>query len=359
MKHAPRATGAFASALLALCSVSPTVAQPRLERTAAPPTVVLGIYNWVQTTGDAERAFPFYRDALGIELARSPFVPASAGGAPVEQIRPRSAAGSDPLVWNLTNTNGARFRTVFTHAANTPFGLELSEFFDIPRSERAPNPWDPGAAKLIFRVRDLAGVRAKLQAASVVTIGGAPLDTPAGRSLLVRDPDGSLVQLTQASAEEIRAKPAGEIIETAIGISVSDTKAALDFYSGLLGFPVNETRRGTPAELRLNGLTEGELVETRITIPGTAVSVVLHSFRVTPSTAPPPTPYRWRIQDVGAPQLQLQVTGLDELLERTKRSGYRFLSVGARPIERPFGRFVFAIDPDGVLVEFVERASQR
>ncbi len=70
----------------------------------------------------------------------------------------------------------------------------------------------------------------------------------------------------------------------------------------------------------------------------------------------PARPFDWRIQDVGAPQLQLEVTGLDALLERTARAGYRFLSVGAKPIERSFGRFVFVIDPDGVLVEFVEPA---
>ena len=36
---------------------------------------------------------------------------------------------------------------------------------------------------------------------------------------------------------------------------------------------------------------------------------------------------------------------------------YRFLSVGAKPIPRAFGRFVFAIDPDAALVEFVEPAA--
>ncbi len=325
----------------------------------APPTVVRGIYNWVHTTGDAERAFPFYHEVLGIELARSPFAGPPAAAGPAERIRPRSAAGSDPLVWNLTNTQGARFRTVFTHASNTPFGLELSEFFDIPRSERAPNPWDPGAAKLIFRVRDLAAVVAELRtrAAPVVTLGGAPVDTPAGHSLLVRDPDGSLVQLTQASPAEIAgAKSGGQVISTAIGISVADTKTALAFYAGLLGFTVHDSRAVTTAELRLNGLAEGELVETETTIPGTAISVMLATFRVPAGTAPSPKPYQWRIQDVGAPQFQLQVTGLDALLERTTRAGYRFLSVGAKPIERAFGRFVFAIDPDGVLVEFVEPA---
>jgi len=359
LTRVPRAGLTVASALLALSTLAPAFAQPRTEPVVAQPTVVRGIYNWVHTTGDAERAFPFYRDVLGIELARSPFVEPPAANAPVEPIRPKSAAGSDPLVWALTNTQGSRFRTVFTHASNTPFGLELSEFFDIPRGERAPNPWDPGAAKLIFRVRDLAAVVALLRTRStpVVTLGGTPLDTPAGRSLLVRDPDGSLVQLTQASPAEIAgARSGGQIIDTAIGISVADMKAALAFYSGLLGFTVHESRPATTTGLRLNGLAEGELVETNTTIPGTAVSVVLASFRVPAGTALPPNPYQWRIQDVGAPQFQLEVAGLDALLERTTRAGYRFLSVGAKPIGRPFGRFVFAIDPDGVLVEFVEPA---
>jgi hypothetical protein len=67
-------------------------------------------------------------------------------------------------------------------------------------------------------------------------------------------------------------------------------------------------------------------------------------------------PFLWRIQDVGSPQFQLAVVGLDALLESTRRAGYGFLSVGGKPIQRPFGRFVFAIDGDGVLVEYVEAA---
>jgi len=69
-------------------------------------------------------------------------------------------------------------------------------------------------------------------------------------------------------------------------------------------------------------------------------------------------PFAWRLQDVGSPQLQIQVAGLDALMARTAQAGYRFLSVGGKPIQRPFGRFVFAIDPDGVLVEFVEPAKE-
>ena len=93
-----------------------------------------------------------------------------------------------------------------------------------------------------------------------------------------------------------------------------------------------------------------------MSIPGTAVTVVLSEFAL-PGSAAPATPFAWKLQDVGSPQLQLEVAGLDALIERTKSAGYRFLSVGAKPIQRAFGRFVFAIDPDAALVEFVEPAA--
>jgi catechol 2,3-dioxygenase-like lactoylglutathione lyase family enzyme len=104
----------------------------------------------------------------------------------------------------------------------------------------------------------------------------------------------------------------------------------------------------------MNGLTGGRLTQTVLSTPGIGATVVLAEFARPTTSNPAPMPFEWRIQDVGAPQFQLEVAGLDALLERTARAGYRFLSVGARPIQRPFGRFVFAIDPDGILVEFVE-----
>jgi predicted enzyme related to lactoylglutathione lyase len=317
---------------------------------------VHGIYNWIHGTGDAERAFAFYHDVFGIDLARSPFAGAAPAGAPPEAIRPASQAGSDPLVWDLTNTHGSRFRTVFMRAPNTPFGLELSEFFDIPRADRAPNPWDPGASVLVFAVRDLNAVAGRLKARSalVVTLGGVPVDTPHGRALLVRDPDGYLVEARQASRAAVAAAPpAGDVIETSIGITVSQRARALAFYDTLLGFTVKQTRTANAADLRLNGVAAGSLTDTVMSVPGTSVTVVLSEFAL-PASAAPATPFAWRLQDVGSPQFQLEVSGLDALIDRTKTAGDRFLSGGAKPIQRAFGRFVFAIDPDSVLVEFVE-----
>jgi catechol 2,3-dioxygenase-like lactoylglutathione lyase family enzyme len=333
-------------------------ASASFTRAAPSDSPVRGLYNWIHSTGDAERSFSFYRDVFGIELARSPFAGTASANAPPETIRPVSQAGSDPLVWALTNTHGSRFRTVFMRAANTPFGLELSEFFDIPRSERQANPWDPGASKLIFTVRDLSAVVARLtmRRTPVVTIGGVALNTSSGRAILVRDPDGYLVEVRQASSAAVAAaKASGDVIETAIWISVARRERALAFYEKLLGFQIRATQTANDAELRVNGVAKGRLTHTMMSIPGIDATVILAEFAL-PADAKPAMPFEWRVQDVGSPQFQLEVAGLDALLERTARAGYRFLSVGGQPIQRPFGRFVFAIDPDGVLVELVEPA---
>ena len=326
--------------------------------THAQSSPVRGLYNWIHGTGDAERSFAFYHDLFGVELARSPFAGPAPANAPPERIRPAVEAGSDPLVWDLTNTHGSRFRTVFMRAPNTPFGLELSEFFDVPRGERAPNPWDPGAATLVFTVRDLDALVARLKArgAPVVTRGGSPIDAPGGRAIVVRDPDGGLVEVRQGTPATVAAaRSPGDVIDTAIEISVARLPRALAFYHGLLGLSVGRTRTAAVSELRLHGLTTGRLTQTAVSIPGIARgSLVLSEFSLPSGSTPAAMPFAWRLQDVGSPQLQLQVADLDVLMARTAAAGHRFLSVGGRPIERPFGRFVFAIDPDGVLVEFVE-----
>jgi predicted enzyme related to lactoylglutathione lyase len=325
-------------------------------RAASP---VRGLFNWIHGTRDAERAFRFYHDVFGLELARSPFAGPAPAGAPPEAIRPAAQAGSDPLVWDLTNTHGSRFRTVFMRAPNTPFGLELSEFLDIARGERQANPWDPGASKLVFSVRDLDLVLGRLRAsgAPVVTLGGGALATTHGRALLVRDPDGYLIEVRQAPAAAVsKAVMPGDIIETSIGLTVTQRGRSLAFYGTLLGFGVRRMRTATAAELRVNGLAGGRLTETIAQIPGTATTLVLSEFAL-PAGVTPATPFAWRLQDVGSPQMQLEVRGLDTLIARTTGAGYRFLSVGAKPIQRAFGRFVFAIDPDTALVEFVEPAA--
>jgi hypothetical protein len=108
----------------------------------------------------------------------------------------------------------------------------------------------------------------------------------------------------------------------------------------------------------VNGVTDARLTQTDTSIPGIGTTVVLAEFTLPAASKERAVPFEWRAQDVGSPQFQLEVAGLDALLERTTRAGYRFVSAGAKPIQRPFGRFVFAADADSVLVEFVEPAAR-
>ena len=103
--------------------------------------------------------------------------------------------------------------------------------------------------------------------------------------MLVRDPDGYLVEVRQASSAAVTAaKASGDVIETAIWISVARRERALAFYEKLLGFHVDATRTANDAELRVNGLTEGKLTQTMLSIPGSDTTVVLAGF-ARPTTA--------------------------------------------------------------------------
>jgi catechol 2,3-dioxygenase-like lactoylglutathione lyase family enzyme len=240
-------------------------------------------------------------------------------------------------------------------APNTSFGLELSEFLDISRTGRPANPWDPGAPMIEFAVRDLDAVlkAAEARGAPVVTKGGVPASAPDGPVVLVRDPDGYLIRLRQGSAAAIATASPGQIVGTRIEITVASTAASLAFYRDLLHLEVHESRSTVESELRSYGLDRGTLTKTPVVIPGAGTGLMLLEFSV-PNGVARPEPFHWKIQDVGSPQLQLEVRDLDTLIGRTRAAGYRFLSVGAKPIRRPFGRFVFAIGPDAELVEYVE-----
>jgi len=313
-----------------------------------------GMYNWIHSTGDAEQAFAFYHQVFGIELAHSTFAGAAAANSPPPAIRPEAQAGSDDLVWDLTNTHGSRFRTVFMEADNLSYGLELSEFFDISRANRPANPWDPGSSALILAVRDLDDIVTRLRAfgAPVVSLDGVPAASAAGRSILVRDPDGYLIEVRQASDEDIAGAGEGAVINSIIRINVSDMAQTLAFYQDMLGFRVDSTRQAQGIELAVFGLNEGSVTETLATIRGTDINVLFTEYSLPADV--PVYAYDWALQDVGSPQFQLEVKNLDALLTETSARGYDFLSVDNKPIPRAFGRFVFAKDPDTVLVEFVE-----
>lgn len=329
---------------------------------AAPSAAVSGIFNWIHSTADLDRGYAFYHAVFGLEMTNPQFG-AIPGAPPPNTIRKRSEALTDPIIGQLTNTGSARFRNVFLRLPNAPFGLELSEFNDIESRTLLPSFWDPGATTLILEVRDINAVLSSIHksGAAIVTSSARPVEIGTtrerARSILVRDPDGYLIQVIQATPESLKRAPGIDtVVGAAIGVTVSDLDKERAFYSGLLGFDIHGAAdfRSDKAVLDLIGLHKGRLRLSVAYIPGTQARVEFYQFREVSGS-----PVRLRIQDPGAPQLQLRVRELDSLIQRVKGAGYDFVSVGAKPIQRAFGRFVFALDPNGVLVEFVEPSSPR
>lgn len=340
-----------------LTGQTPGIAPPAPVN-VAPATSVTGIFNWIHSTADLDRGYAFYHGVFGIEMVNAPFG-AIPGAPPPNTIRARAQAISDPIVGNLTDTGNARFRNLFMRLPGAEFGLELSEFNDIEARTVRPNLWDPGATTLILEVRDIDSAFAAIRksGALFVTLSAAPVKIGRGvRSVFIRDPDGYLIQVIQASPEAIAKTPVGStVVGAAIGLTVADMAKERAFYQNILGFDISGgSRRGGDKEmLALIGLKKGRMYRSDANIPGTRARVEFYEFQKVRGV-----PLRLRIQDPGAPQLQLAVRDLDPLMQQAKEAGVTFVSVGAKPIQRAFGRFIFVLDPNGVLVEFVHPAER-
>ena len=110
----------------------------------------------------------------------------------------------------------------------TQWWAEPLEYGDIDRRAVQPHLQDPGAATIIFRVRDIDALAARLKRAGtlVVTPGGSPvmvdIGTTNGRALLVKDPDGHFVELVQPSAIPQDAPP-NDVIGAGVRLTIGDT----------------------------------------------------------------------------------------------------------------------------------------
>jgi len=311
----------------------------------AEPAAVTGLYHWIHSTADLDRGWEFYHSVFGMELESSPF--GGNTGATPRPPRPRSEASADPIIWDLTNTHGSRFRNEFMTIPGVYFGHELSEFSGVEQRAIRANLWDPGATMLILNVDHLEASLDALKKAGgeIVSAEGKPVSLDGTRAVIARDPDGYLLELIESP------KPGA-----AIGVTVAKVEQTHRFYEDLLGFKIQSPVRFENKALKLAGLSGGEYRVSSALIPGTSIRIEFFEFRKVSGPAGEritPHSVRYRIQDPGAPQFQFRVRDLDHLLEESKRRSVPFVSVGQKPIERAFGRFVFVTDPDGVLVEFV------
>jgi len=304
------------------------------------PVQVAGMQNFIHSVANLEKSVAFYRDVFGLELNG--------------ELRPASA---NPTVLGLVNAPGAKFRAATFKIPGAGFGLELTEFTGIDRNPAQPHHWDPGAADLALRVRDVDAAFAALKKAGapIISLPGAPvkIGPPTGkiRSVFTRDPDGYILEVIQADPIAADA-PAGMVITASMGLTVGDTEKTLAFYRGILGMDIKAGAAfgGNKAILDMVGASSGEVKQSAGTVPGSTARIEFYEFKDIRRT-----PFRLRIPDPGSPALSLRVNDLDSLLKHIKEAGMKVITSGAEPVNLGASRNVFIEDPNGVAVELIQR----
>src|SRR6185295_5933666 len=143
-----------------------------------------------------------------------------------------------PAVPLLTNAPGVTLRLSML-ALPGGMRLELTHFKGLERKAGQANYTDPGAASVVFYVRDIDGAvaNAKKANAPIVTTGGAPVEitTAKGkaRSIVLRDPDGFFLQLVQETPPA--GAPEGSIHRVTLAYTMDDAAATKRFYTGMMG----------------------------------------------------------------------------------------------------------------------------
>lgn len=303
-----------------------------------PAGETLALSHAIHAVEDLDTTLAFYREVFGIE-----------GNA---------TAFDNPAVPLLTNAPGVSLRLAMI---GLPGGtrFEFTHFMGLERQRGIAAYTDPGAASLVFHVRDIDTLvaAARSAGATIVTTGGAPVEisTPDGsvRSIVFRDPDGFFVQIVEDTPAADAA--AGNIHRVSLAYTMRDAQATENFYAGMMGIELSGSMQfGRDAALaRLFGAPES--VEFRRLSgqlpPGTPVTFT--EFRGVPRTD-----FDLRVRDPGAPAMAIQVANIEGMLAQMKAAGVNVLSSNKELVN--FGnnvRVIFVEDPSGVNIELIERAA--
>ena len=305
----------------------------------ASQSFITGVGNFSHIVANLDRSLEFYRDAIGLTPTRSlPFDPNLA-------------------IMKLGNTPGAQSRFAALSVPGSAIGVELIEYKDIARTPAQPRFQDPGAANLILRVRDLDAIlaRAKKAGAKILTTSGVPTTAGnGGKVIFMQDPDGFLIELSQAgtAAAAGATQPAGNILGGGFELAIEDTMKTVDFYQKVLGFQLNA---GTMfnADKTMNdtaGVPGGAFKQSRGPIPGTNANIVFIEFANVDRK-----PLKTRVQDPGTAILQLLVRDMDGLMNVLKANNANIITTGGEPVSLGAGKLVIVRDPNNLYLEFIQR----
>jgi catechol 2,3-dioxygenase-like lactoylglutathione lyase family enzyme len=329
---------------MAVCAAAGSaLGQTSAASGAATTGLVVGSGNYFSPiVRDLDAAIAFYRDGLGLEIQ----------GAP-------GNADSNPALRDMFGLPDARIRWAIARTPAAPGGVEMVEISNAGGRALDRNLHDPGANCLVVTVRDLDGTLARLVelGAPLVSVGGKPVTIGQGtRIVIVRDPDGNFVELSQPAEIPSSAPPDANVIGVRVRFAVADVTAAARLYQGELGFqaraPIGDFGNNE-AVLHALGLTSGRYRVAQQTVPASGLMYDFVDFDgVQRSTV------AGRIQDFGSTRVQLRVRDLAAAIAAFERAGGEVVSTGGRPLALPAGNSTLNVaivrDPNNLFVVLIE-----
>ena len=319
----------LASALAVMMAVT--------QLTAQSTSATKSLSHAIHAVDELDTTLAFYRNVFGIIGNPSDFL--------------------NPAVPLLTNAPGVSLRLSML-ALPGGIRFELTHFKGLERKPAQAKYTDPGAASIVFYVRDIeqAWANAKQANATIVTTGGAPVEIATAngkaRSLVLRDPDGFFIQLIEAPAAA--GAPEGNVHRVGLAYTMENADATRAFYTGKLGIELTGASGYSkdPALLKLVGAPAGtEFRKLSGVIPGPPATVEFTEFRGVPRTK-----FHLRVRDPGAPAMAIQVYDLTSTIRDMKKSGTSIISANGEIVDFGGGTHtIFVEDPNGMNLEIFER----
>ena len=306
---------------------SPDQAKPRIR----------SLSHAIHAVEDLDTTLAFYRDVFGLNGKAQDF--------------PNAAV---PL---LTNAPGVTLRLSMMRLPGA-MQFELTHFKGLERKPARAAYTDPGAASIVFYVRDIDAVvaNAKKANATIVTTGGEPVEiaTAKGkaRSIVLRDPDGFFVQVVQETPT--LDAPEGNVHRVSLAYTMESAEATAKFYNGMLGVELTDPSPFSkdPAMLKLIGAPKGtEFRKLTGVLPGPPADIEFTEFRGVPRTK-----FHLRVRDPGAPAMAVQVNNLTGMIALMKAAGVNVISANGQIVDFGGGTHtIFVEDPNGMNIEVFER----
>ena len=304
---------------------------------AQSPSPTKALSHAIHAVDDLDTTLAFYNNVFGLKGNPSDFL--------------------NPAVPLLTNAPGVSLRlSMLTLPGGIRF--ELTHFKGLERKPAQARYTDPGAASIVFYVRDIDGAlaNAKKANAPIVTTGGAPVEiaTAKGkaRSVVLRDPDGFFLQLVQETPAA--NAPEGNVHRVSLAFTMENADATRAFYTGKLGIELTGPAAYSkdPAMLQLVGAPAGtEFRKLSGTIPGPPAFVEFTEFRGVPRTK-----FHLRVRDPGAPAMAIQVNDLTATIGQMKAAGVNIISANGEIVDFGGGTHtIFVEDPNSMNLEIFER----